>query len=93
MENKTHYASLDSMQFICAILVVLIHVGTLTDNPFLHFLIKSMICRIAVPLFFIASAFFYRKKSNLSPTYKRTWTINFIKKYLFLSIIYIIPVK
>lgn len=58
MINNNRNSSIDIMQFICSILVVLIHVGTIVSNPIAHFFIKSILCRIAVPLFFINNAFF-----------------------------------
>ncbi|ALS01203.1 hypothetical protein ATZ33_07425 [Enterococcus silesiacus] len=89
MENKTRYAALDIMQFICAIMVVIVHVGTITDKPFHHFFIKSMVCRVAVPLYFITSAYFYRKKMIRSSEKAQKWISNFTKKYLVLSIVYL----
>lgn len=41
------------IQMIAATFVVIIHSGTIVSNPVAHFILKSLICRIAVPFFFI----------------------------------------
>lgn len=89
MANEMRYAVIDIMQFVCAIMVVIVHVGAITDNPVLHFFIKSMVCRVAVPLYFITSSFFFRKKMICSAEKAQKWISNFTKKYLILSIIYL----
>jgi surface polysaccharide O-acyltransferase-like enzyme len=86
MEKKQYYASLDIFQFICSIFVVIIHVGTITEHPSFHFILKSMVCRIAVPFFFVNSAYFFRKKSS---SQIKCWIQKFFKQYIFLSILYL----
>lgn len=58
-EKAGHYDSIDLMKFILALMVVLIHV-----NPFPPDVnaIVMPVLRLAVPLFFITSAFFFFRK-------------------------------
>lgn len=80
--KKESFGSIDILKFVCALLVVVLHVSTYAfaglavdsapptgkDNPFLFFLpIAFTILRIAVPMFFIASGFLLFKKIKENP--------------------------
>lgn len=82
------YSAIDFMQFICSFAVVLIHVGTVVEQPIPHFLIKSIFCRIAVPFFFISSAFFFRQKYQISFALCHAWLKRFLKQYFLISLFY-----
>lgn len=82
------YQGLAVMQLVCALFVVLIHVGTITENPVLHFILKSMLGRVAVPLYFVSSAFFFKKKLG-SRDKVRSWLRRFLRKYFWLSLLYL----
>lgn len=86
MIRKNEYRYLYLAQFISSLLVVLIHCGTVTDISGLHFMIKSILCRIAVPFFLVNNAFFYRARSVEE---KKLWLKKVIKIYLIWSIIYL----
>ncbi|MEG0823908.1 MAG: acyltransferase, partial [Erysipelotrichaceae bacterium] len=63
-ENK-HYAALDILKFICALLVVAIHTAPLigiSDTG--NFVLVQIIARLAVPIFFMCSGYFFFKKMN-----------------------------
>ena len=61
------YHSIDLLKFISCIMVVAIHSDPLQDiSPLANRLISAGICRLAVPLFFIASGFFLFKKGDLT---------------------------
>ena len=61
--KKKQYVSLDYMKFICSLLVVYIHVPAFADiQPDLNFFMKQVLCRIAVPLFYICSGFLIAEK-------------------------------
>ena len=67
--KKTNYNAIDLGKFICAILVVTIHVKPFGANgsevfTFLNLFLKQYIARIAVPFFFITSGFLLFRKTN-----------------------------
>lgn len=62
MKNKNQ--NLYIAQFIATVCVVVVHSGTIVSDPTLHFIVKSMICRIAVPFFFVNNAYFFRLNSK-----------------------------
>lgn len=60
MEKR--FDSIDIAKFIAAIFVVAIHSNPLAEvSPLLDFIVSNGIARIAVPFFFITSAFFFFK--------------------------------
>ena len=100
MENKkmnTQYNAIDLTKFLCAILVVTIHVapfGNYETSSLLscfYFGIRQYLARIAVPFFFVTSGFFlYRKTSfecfHVQPTKK--YALKLLKLYMIWSAIY-----
>ena len=95
--GKDNYNAIDLAKFICAVLVVIIHVpiwrsyGGAGVYYHVDFLLRQAICRIAVPLFFVFSGFFlYRKTAlnnfSMNPTKKYVMHILFL--YIEWSIIY-----
>ena len=99
--QRENYNSFDIAKFICSILVVMIHVvpfGTQeTTNVFSYanFFLKSGLCRIAVPLFFMFSGFFLYKKTPLdefSCAPSKKYFLNILKLYILWSLIYF-PIK
>lgn len=96
IETKTEYNAIDLVKFICALLVVSIHVspfGT-TDNEILRLFnygIQNWLSRIAVPLFFASSGFLlYRKSSldNFSLEQTKLYVIKLTKLYVIWTLIY-----
>lgn len=87
--------AIDLAKFICAILIVAIHVAPFgpSDKYFLHnYFIQNYLARIAVPFFFIASGYFLYRKTTLEdfkiePTKK--YAFKLFKLYLIWSIIYL----
>jgi len=75
-------------QMVAAICVVIIHVGTVVENPVAHFIIKSLICRIAVPFFFVNNAFFFRINAD-QIGYTKTWLKRLIISYTAVFVLYI----
>ena len=62
----TKYNSIDILKFIASFFVIMIHVSLFSDvNAYLSLFISGGISRLAVPLYFLASAFFFYKKSCL----------------------------
>ncbi|MGN1479071.1 MAG: acyltransferase family protein [Acutalibacteraceae bacterium] len=95
---QQNYNFLDLVRFICALLVVTIHVEpfglaeTTSLFGYLNFGIQNYLARIAVPFFFVASGFFLYKKTTLpefdtAPTKK--YVVRLLKLYLIWTIIYL----
>jgi surface polysaccharide O-acyltransferase-like enzyme len=82
---KKHFSLLDSAQFVAALLVVLVHCGRLADNELSHFLLKSILCRWAVPFFLILNGYFFRKKAYSV----KEWGMRQLKTYFIWTIIYL----
>lgn len=95
-EKVINYNMVDLVKFLCAILVVSIHVapfGNSDDELVLLFNygIQNYFSRIAVPIFFVTSGFFlYRKTSlkNFSLNYTKTYIIKLIRLYIIWTLIY-----
>jgi len=78
-----NYKMLDIIKYISAIMVICIHCKPLFSNEYLSFFFKSIICRIAVPFFFTASAYFIRKGASKKTEYVNNylnlgWSVLFI---------------
>ncbi|MHC5375251.1 acyltransferase family protein [Enterococcus sp. LJL120] len=86
MQTKPNYNLLYVTQFICSLFIVVVHSGTLTENPELHFVIKTMICRVTVPFFLVVNAFFFRQKNAEE---RKIWLKKILQTYLFWSLIYL----
>ncbi|MFQ6861278.1 MAG: acyltransferase family protein [Beduini sp.] len=84
-----NYKILDVMKYIAAIMVICIHCGPLFEQPYLNFFIKQIVCRIAVPFFFISSAYFIRKGSDGNPIYVTSYLKRLIKSYWAWSLVFI----
>lgn len=92
MEKKSvtnNYIQIDIAKFIAALLVVAIHIPPLknvTETGSL--LLQQVICRLAVPFFFLCSGFFLGKKVE-----DKTKTLRYAKRigmmYLLWSILYL----
>lgn len=60
----TKYNSIDLLKFIASFFVVMIHISLFSDiNPYLNLFTANGLSRLAVPLYFLASAFFFYKKN------------------------------
>ena len=75
-------------QMVAAICVVLIHVGTVVKDPVLHFVIKSLICRVAVPFFFVNNAYFFRVNSQ-EEGYSKEWMKRILINYTKVFVLYV----
>ena len=69
MGKRVSYPALDRMKYAAAIMVIMIHCDTLIPQAETNFFIKNIICRIAVPFFFVSSSFFIRKGMQMRPEY------------------------
>lgn len=93
--KKEQYNAIDLAKFLCAILVVMVHISPLgVSDKFvvINTAIQDGVARIAVPFFFIASGFFLYKKTSydnfdMKPTKK--YVIKILKLYIIWTIIYL----
>ena len=95
-DRQTNYNSIDLMKFICSLLVVLIHcvnAETLNNTTdLINYVIRNVIARIAVPLFFISSGFFLYRKTTLnefSLKHTKEYVIKLLRFYIIWSLIYL----
>lgn len=86
---KKNYPYLATAQFMAACLVILVHCGQLSTIPWLHFILKSIFARMAVPFFFVVNGFFYREQQKKNSHYGVTFSRRQLKTYLRLSILYL----
>ncbi|QOR65478.1 acyltransferase [Cytobacillus suaedae] len=89
----TNNNAVDVMKFICAILVVIIHVPPLFSyNETANFILVDIISRMAVPFFFVCAGYFLFNKIDFKneKIEKSTNNSNLFKRYIkHLIIIYI----
>lgn len=84
-----NYKILDIVKYIAAIMVICIHTSQLVPIEYYNFFIKNIICRVAVPFFFVCSAYFVRKGSTANSNYVKIYLKNLMKSYGFWSIVFI----
>ena len=87
---KPNYNNLDILRYICAILIIILHL-----RPFFHYskqldlIFNNIITRICVPVFFLVSGYFIAMKEKSDPNYIKNYIKKTIPMYLVWSIIYI----
>ena len=81
-------SSISFFQYLFAIAVILVHSGRLTSYEPLHFGLKSMLGRLAVP-FFIGCASFFLKQSLGNSQKMKAYLVKIVKTYLFWSFVYL----
>lgn len=81
-------SSISFFQHLFAIAVILVHSGRLTSYEPLHFGLKSMLGRLAVPFFIISASFFLRQLLGNSQKMK-AYLAKIVKNYLFWSFVYL----
>ena len=89
MKNKNNYQMVSLLQFVFAILVIMLHSSRVFQNDAYHFIQKSIFSRMAVPFFVVCSSFFVRKKTSQNSTYQNKYLKNYVKTYLVWSAVFI----
>lgn len=84
-----NYPWLDFTQYAASLLVIFIHCDRLLSNEVGHFYLKNVLCRLAVPIFFIISGFFYKERQKAEPHYYKRYFCRQMKQYLFWSLLYL----
>lgn len=88
---KKIYPAIDLLKYGCAILVILVHASTfLSIQDSARFLILNVLGRVAVPIFFLCSGFFfYQNMSMKGNRYVKYYCLSLIKGYLLWSLLYL----
>lgn len=81
-------SSISLFQYLFAIAVILVHSGRLTSYEPLHFGLKSMLGRLAVPFFIVCASFFLKQSLGNSQKMK-AYLAKIVKTYLFWSFVYL----
>ena len=81
-------SSISFFQYLFAIAVILVHSGHLTSYEPLHFGLKSMLGRLAVPFFIVCASFFLKHSLGNSQKMK-AYLVKIVKTYLFWSFVYL----
>ena len=81
-------SSISFFQYLFAIAVILVHSGRLTSYEPLHFGLKSMLGRLAVPFFIVCASFFLKQSLGNSKKMK-AYLAKIVKTYLFWSFVYL----
>ena len=81
-------SSISFFQYLFAIAVILVHSGRLTSYEPLHFGLKSMLGRLAVPFFIVCASFFLKQSLGNSQKMK-AYLVKIVKTYLFWSFVYL----
>ncbi len=95
--DRKNYNCIDLAKFICAIMVVMIHIapfgspGETIIISHLNYFVQNYLTRVAVPFFFVCSGFFLYKKTSLAafstePTKK--YAMRLFKLYVIWTLIY-----
>lgn len=92
---KRQYAAIDIARYVSALLVVCIHVYPFVDiSETFNMYFMQCVCRLAVPFFFVVSAyFFFRKitagKEQENREHLKSWLIRLARIYLIWTVIYL----
>ncbi|SJZ78135.1 Surface polysaccharide O-acyltransferase, integral membrane enzyme [Pilibacter termitis] len=89
MKQYNHFFEVSLMQYLSSILVILLHCDKVFSSPVWHFVFKSGFCRIAVPFFFLCSAYFFHINEQKRENYAKKWIKKQLKTYLFWSVFYL----
>ena len=86
---KRTYGMIDVMKFVAAFLVVAIHFPLFEDvNLYLTYYFTNVVCRLAVPFFFVCSGFFMADRFCDDEAVKR-YVLRLLQMYVIWSILYI----
>jgi len=88
LSEKEEWIAIDYARIFCVLLIVSIHLPVFASvDMFLSHYFNHVICRIAVPFFFISSGFFVADKIGVKGSYK--YVCRVLTLYLVYNIIYI----
>lgn len=84
-----NYKMIDIMKYVAAIMVICVHCNHVFPNEYLDYFVRQILCRIAVPFFFMSSAYFVRKSSLENTTYVFRYLKKIIISYGMWSLLFI----
>ncbi len=89
-KQGVNYKNLDVLKYICAILIIILHLRPFFDysNP-LDLAFNNIITRVCVPLFFVITGYFTAIKEKEQPDYMKKHVSKMIPLYLTWSALYI----
>lgn len=88
--SKYNYDNLDILKYICAILIIILHLRPfLNSSNELDLAFNNIVTRICVPIFFLITGYFVAKKEKDNPNYINDYIKKTIPLYLVWSVIYI----
>lgn len=89
-QKKLNYENLDVARYLCAIVVIILHVRPFVDisTPW-DIAFTNIVSRICVPLFFITTGYFVAKKETNNPNYIKTYLRSMLPIYFVWSLLYI----
>lgn len=89
--ERSNYNLIDLLKYICAILVVAVHVNPLKEvSDWANFVVINIFGRIAVPFFFVCAGFFIANNvKKRGEHYIKNYMISLMKSYIIWSIIYL----
>lgn len=87
-KKQKEYIAIDIFRFVCALMVISLHIRPFTDFSFeLGFWMEEIISRIAVPFFFVTSGFFLAAKIQDRNRVK-CYFMKVLRLYLVYTILY-----
>ena len=81
-------STISLVQYLFAIAVILVHSGRLTSYEPVHFALKSILGRMAVPFFIVCASFFLKQSLRESRKIK-AYLVKIVKTYLFWNCVYL----
>lgn len=87
--KKTGINRIQVVQYVAAVMVICVHCGPIVEDLLLNYMIKNILCRVAVPFFAVSTAFFVREKSRTQPEYFSSYLRSLAKSYFFWSVIFL----
>ena len=89
--ERSNYNLIDLLKYICAILVVAVHVNPLKDlSEWANFVVINIFGRVAVPFFFVCAGYFIANNlKKRGDVYIKDYMISLMKTYIIWSIIYL----
>lgn len=89
-ENRLNYSNLDFMRYVCAIVIIVLHLRPFLGISYEMDLAFSYIAgRICVPFFFLVSGYFVAIKEKDNPGYIKSYSKKVIPFYLVWSAFYV----
>lgn len=87
--EKVRVNRVQLLQYAAAIMVICVHCGPVAGTSLANYMIKNILCRVAVPFFAVSTAYFVREKSRKRPEYFVDYVRSLVKTYFVWSLIFL----